>query len=242
MKYACIQAHRGEFPISLLCRVLEVSRSGFYAAQQRGPGQHERAEERLRLEIRSIHRASKRRYGSPRVHKELRAQGIRCGKKRVERLMREDGLRAKRRRRFRRTTDSAHAYPVAPNLLERRFAVEEIEEMDRVWVGDITYIPTREGWLYLAVVLDLKSRAVVGWAMKDTLETSLASDALTMALWRRRPGPGLLHHSDRGVQGRFKRSSQHLNRGSCDEYWEAAFGSGRTRRVRVIGAALGRAA
>jgi transposase InsO family protein len=98
---------------------------------------------------------------------------------------------------------------VAPNLLERRFAVEEIEEMDRVWVGDITYIPTREGWLYLAVVLDLKSRAVVGWAMKDTLETSLASDALTMALWRRRPGPGLLHHSDRGVQGRFKRSSQH---------------------------------
>lgn len=200
MKYACIEAHRDEFEVALMCRVLQVSRTGFYAAQQRGARQRERADQRLRLEIRSIHRASKRRYGSPRVYKELKAQGIRCARKRVERLMREDGLRAKPRRRFRATTDSAHAYPVAPNLLARRFAVEQIEGLDRVWVADLTYVPTREGWLYLAVVLDLASRRVVGWAMKDTLESSLATDALTMALWSRRPEWGLLHHSDRGVQ------------------------------------------
>ncbi len=200
MKYACIQAHRDEFPISLMCAVLGVSRSGFYAAQQRGPKQHEHADQRLRVEIRAIHRASKRRYGSPRVHEELKAQGIRCGRKRVARLMREDGLQAKRRKRFRTTTNSAHTYPVADNLLARRFAVEKIEGVDQVWIGDITYGPKREGWLYLAVVLDLASRLVVGWAMKNTLAASLATDALTMALWRRRPSAELLHHSDRGVQ------------------------------------------
>jgi len=180
VKYACIQAHRGEFEISLMCRVLGVSRTGFYAAQRRGARQRQQADQRLRVEIRSIHRASKRRYGSPRVHQELKAQGIRCSRKRVERLMREDGLRAKPRHRFRGTTNSAHAHPIAPNLLERRFAIREIEGLDRVWVGDITYVPTREGWLYLAVVLDLASRRVVGWAMKGTLETSLATDALTL--------------------------------------------------------------
>jgi putative transposase len=200
VKYACIQTHRSEFEISLMCRALRVSRTGFYAAQRRGGRQHEQADQRLRVEIRSIHRASKRRYGSPRVHQALTAQGIRCSRKRVERLMREDGLRAKPRRRFRGTTNSAHAHPIAPNRLERRFAIREIEGVDRVWVGDITYVPTRESWLYLAVVLDLASRRVVGWAMKDTLETSLATDALTLALWRRQPEPNLLHHSDRGVQ------------------------------------------
>jgi putative transposase len=183
-----------------MCRALRVSRTGFYAAQRRGGRQHEQSDQRLRLEIRSIHRASKRRYGSPRVHQELKAQGIRCSRKRLERLMREDGLRAKPRRRFRGTTNSAHAHPIAPNRLERRFVISEIEGVDRVWVGDITYVPTRESWLYLAVVLDLASRRVVGWAMKDTLEISLATDALTLALWRRQPKPNLLHHSDRGVQ------------------------------------------
>ena len=200
MKYAVIETHRGEFPVSLMCQVLGVSRGGFYAAQKRGPRQRERADRRLLVEIRSIHRTSKRRYGSPRVHEELRAQGIRCGRKRVERLMREDGLRAKKRRRHRGTTDSAHAHPVAPNRLERRFSVQDVEGIDQVWVSDITYVPTKEGWLYLAVVLDLKSRAVVGWAMKDTLEARLATDALTMALWRRNPSRELLCHSDRGVQ------------------------------------------
>ncbi len=156
MQYACIQAHRDAFPLSRMCAVLGVSRSGFYAARQRGPKQHEHADQRLRVEIRAIHRASKRRYGSPRVHEELKAQGIRCGRKRVARLMREDGLQAKRRKRFRTTTNSAHTYPVADNLLARRFAVEKIEGVDQGWIGDITYVPTREGWLYLAVVLVLQ--------------------------------------------------------------------------------------
>ena len=147
-----------------------------------------------------MHRKSRQTYGSPRVHEELKAEGIRCGRKRVARLMREEGLRAKKKRRYRRTTDSTHGHPIHPNHLKRNFSVAEVEDVDQVWVGDITYVPTREGWLYLAVVLDLKSRAVVGWAMKDTLETALASDALTMALGRRTPARGLLHHSDRGVQ------------------------------------------
>jgi transposase InsO family protein len=200
VKYAAIQAHRTEFPISLMCRVLGVSRSGFYAAQQYGPRERDRSDQKLLVEIRSIHRRSKRRYGSPRVHAELKAKGVHCGRKRVERLMREDGLRARKKRRFRATTDSTHAHPIAPNHLARHFEVEAVEDVNQVWVADLTYVPTREGWLYLAAVLDLKSRSVVGWAMKDTLEASLATDALTMALWRRRPGRGLMHHSDRGVQ------------------------------------------
>lgn len=200
MKYAVIQAHRGQFTVSLMCRALEVSRSGFYDWTKRGPGECTPEEQRLRLEIRSIHRRSRRSYGSPRVHQALCKRGIACSRKRVERLMREDGLRAKKRRRFQRTTDSNHSRPVAPNLLKRRFAVEEVAGVDRVWVSDITYLPTRQGWLYLAVVLDLASRRVVGWAMKDSLETALATDALMMALWHRKPACGLLHHSDRGGQ------------------------------------------
>jgi putative transposase len=200
VKYACIRAHQGEFPTSLMCRVLGVSRSGYYAAQQRGPSNQQASDAPLRVEIRAIHRASQARYGSPRVHAELQAQGVRCGRKRVERLMREEGLQAKKKRRFRGTTDSRHAHPIAPNHLARQFEVEGHAEIDRVWVSDITYVPTAQGWLYLSVVLDLKSRAVVGWAMKDSLDASLATDALTMALLRRSPPAGLLHHSDRGVQ------------------------------------------
>lgn len=200
MKYAAIQAHRGEFSVWLMCQALQVSRSGFYDWLRRDPSEQRAEEQRLRLEIRSIHRRSRRTYGSPRVHRALRKQGIACSRKRVERLMREDGIRARKRRRFRRTTDSTHSRPVAPNLLNRCFSVEEVDGVDRVWVSDITYLPTREGWLYLAVVLDLASRRVVGWAMRDTLEAELATDALTMALWSRKPVHGLLHHSDRGVQ------------------------------------------
>ena len=180
-----------------MCRVLEVSRSGFYAAQRRLQSERRRVDQRLRLRIRSIHQQSQRRYGSPRVHAELRANGERCARKRIERLMREDGLVARPRRRFRVTTDSAHAHRVASNLLGRAFGVQA---PDRVWVSDITYVPTRQGWLYLAVVLDLGTRAVVGWAMGATLQAQLAIDALSMALERRRPAPGLMHHSDRGVQ------------------------------------------
>ncbi len=200
MKYACIQAYRGRFPVALMCRVLGVSRSGFYAAQRRTMSQRTRTDQRLRLHIRAIHRRSRETYGSPRVHAELREQGVRCGRKRVERLMRVDGLRAKRRRRFRRTTMSNHRHPVAANVLDRRFAVAEIAAMNTVWASDITYVPTHEGWLYLAVVLDLASRSVVGWAMQPTLDQSLTLNALQMAVLRRQPKPGVLHHSDRGVQ------------------------------------------
>ncbi len=200
MKYAVIQANRDEFRVSLMCHALQVSRSGFYDWMKREPSERTTQEQRLRLEIRSLHRASRRSYGSPRVHRHLRKRGILCSRKRVERLMREDGLRAKKKRRFRRTTDSNHSRPVAPNLLKRRFSVQEVRGLNRVWVSDLTYLPTREGWLYLAVILDLASRRVVGWAMKDSLEASLATDALQMALWSRKPARGLLHHSDRGVQ------------------------------------------
>jgi putative transposase len=200
VRYACIQAHRGKFSVSLMCRALQVSRSGFYDWMKRGPGVHAAEEQRLRLEMRSIYRRSGRTYGSPRVHRALRRRGIICSKKRVERLMREDGLRAKKKRRTRSTTDSGHSRAVAPNRLSRRFSVKEIGGINRVWASDITYLPTREGWLYLAVVLDLASRRVVGWAMRNSLEAALATDALQMALWRRRPGRDLLHHSDRGVQ------------------------------------------
>lgn len=180
-----------------MCRVLEVSRSGFYAAQRRTESERRRVDQRLRLQIRLIHQQSKRRYGSPRVHAELRASGERSSRKRIERLMREDGLVARPRRRYRVTTESAHAHPIAANLLRRDFRVRA---PDRVWVSDLTYVPTRQGWLYLAVVLDLGTRSVAGWAMGSTLQAQLAIDALSMALQRRHPAPGLIHHSDRGVQ------------------------------------------
>src|SRR5829696_960687 len=199
-KYAVIAQHRDAYPVPLMCRALEVSASGFYAAQRRPASARAGADERLRVQVRAAHAESRRRYGAPRVHRELRAQGTRVAKKRVARLMREDGLVARRPRRFVRTTDSAHAQPVAPNHLARRFAVGEIGGPDRVWASDITYVPTREGWLYLAVVLDLASRRVVGWAMRHTLERGLTLDALQMALDQRRPGRGVLYHSDRGSQ------------------------------------------
>ncbi len=200
MKYACIMQHRQQFPVTLMCRMLGVSRSGFYAAQQRPISQRAYADQRLRLEIRVIHHRSRATYGSPRIHAELRAQGLHCSRKRVARLMRADGLRAKVRRRFRVTTNSNHAHAVAPNHLARRFAITEVVNLNAVWASDITYIPTREGWLYLAIILDLASRRVVGWSMQPTLAQSLTIDALRMALRQRCPGPGVMHHSDRGVQ------------------------------------------
>ncbi len=152
---------------------------------------------RLLMEIEQSHKASDRSYGSPRVHEDLQELGIRCGRKRVARLMRENGIRAKHTRRYKATTDSAHSEPVAPNLLDRQF---EVAEPDRVWTADITYIRTRAGWLYLAVILDLFSRRVVGWSMSNRIDGQLAVTALRRALRSRRPSPGLLHHSDRGRQ------------------------------------------
>ena len=201
MKYAAITAHQAYFKVSLMCRVLEVSRSGFYAARRRTASARAQRDEELRRQVRVIHQARRRTYGSPRVHAELQAQGERCGRKRIARLMRQEGLRVKGRRRWRpTTTDSKHPHRVAPNLLDRRFAPQQIEARNRVWAGDITYVPTRQGWLYLSVILDLASRRVVGWSMGRTLEAGLAINALVMALEARCPGAGLLHHSDRGVQ------------------------------------------
>lgn len=202
-KYAAIEAHRDQFPLALMCRTLGVERSGFYAAQARAagpPSARAATDEALLVDVRAAHTKSAERYGAPRVHAELQAQGRRVAKKRVARLMRADGLVARRPARRVRTTDSAHPHPVAPNHLARRFAVADIGGVDRVWASDITYIPTEQGWLYLAVVLDLGSRRVIGWGMRTTLEEALVLDALRMALAARRPPPGLLQHSDRGSQ------------------------------------------
>jgi len=207
VRYACVARHRGEFPLRLMCRVLEVSPSGYYVWRKRSPRVHALADELLMLNVRIAFKRSRRTYGAPRVHRDLRDEGIRVGKKRVARLMRQDGLRARQHRRHVRTTDSTHAHPIAPNLLERQFDVNGVvngvagpRELNRVWISDITYIPTREGFLYLAIVLDLASRRVVGWSMQDTLEAELALAALRMAIAQRGPAPGLLHHSDQGVQ------------------------------------------
>lgn len=200
MRYACIARHRGEFPVRLMCRVLAVSSAGFYAAQRRAPSARARRDHALRVRVRTVHTQSRRRYGAPRVHAELQAQGEPVAKKRVARLMREDGLVGRRPRRFVRTTIARQADPVAPNVLDRQFGVGPGTSSSPVWVSDITYVPTREGWLFLAIVLELASRRVVGWALRETLEEELALAALQMALADRRPCPGLVHHSDRGSQ------------------------------------------
>jgi transposase InsO family protein len=180
-----------------MCQFLNISRSSYYQWLKRGECPHAKKDQELKVKIRSIYEQSKKRYGSPRIYAELRAQGIRCGKKRVERLMREMGLQAKHKRQFRVTTNSKHNYPVAQNLLDRQF---QVPAPNQVWVADITYIRTFEGWLYLAAIMDLHSRKIVGWAMSDTLKTELAISALKMAIQQRRPTKGLMHHSDRGVQ------------------------------------------
>jgi transposase InsO family protein len=198
-KYAAIHAHRDRFAVRLMCAALDVSPSGYYASQRRAPSRRAERDARLRLVVRTVFRETKGRYGSPRIHDELTAAGERTSEKRVARLMREDGLVARRRRRFLATTDSDHAEPVAPNLLARDFAVGA-RACDTAWVSDLTYVPTREGFLYLAVVLDLASRRVIGWAMADTLETALPVAALRMAIRQRQPARELIHHSDRGSQ------------------------------------------
>ena len=197
MRFAFIAVEKAAFPVGLLCRTLGVSRAGFYAWQGRPTAARNGADERLGLEIAAIHAESRQRYGSPRIQAELGARGCRTSRKRVARLMRERGLAARRRRRFRVTTDSKHAFPVAPNVLAREF---EQPAPDVAWVTDITYIPTGDGWLYLAVILDLCSRFAVGWAMSENITRELTLDALNMALARRHPPRGLLHHSDRGSQ------------------------------------------
>jgi putative transposase len=182
-----------------MCRVLEVSRSGLYAWRRRPrPGTRALRDAEIRGRIHDIHAESRGTYGSPRVHAQLRKDDIRTGRARVERLMRQDGLRGKIKRRFRTTTDSEHGLPVAPNTLDRKF---EVDGPDQVWAGDITFIPMAcGGFLYLAVILDLFSRRVVGWALADHMRSELVESALDMALGSRVPAPNMLHHSDRGSQ------------------------------------------
>ena len=205
MRYRFVAAERASYPVRLLCRVIGVAASGFYAWLQRGPSQREQQDRSLAERIAAVFAASRGTYGSPRVHADLRAEGVRVSRKRVARL-REGGLVVAVRRRFPRTTDSNHGRPVAPNLLEQKFAADQ---PDTVWLADISYIPTGEGWLYLAAVKDMATREIVGWSMSDSLEAGSACEALRMAIQRRQPPAGLIHHTDRGVQLGFNRSSQH---------------------------------
>ena len=195
MRFAFISEEKVAFPVAILCRVLAVSPSGYYASQGRPASLHARRDQDLSERIASIHHGSRRRYGSPRVHADLKASGDRVGCKRVARLMRENKLVARCRRRFRTTTDSKHSFPIAPNVLERNFTALRPNQS---WVTDITFLWTQQGWLYLAVILDLFSRRVVGWATSRNVDRHLALAALAMALRQRRPGSGLVHHSDRG--------------------------------------------
>jgi putative transposase len=195
VKFAFIESKKVAFPIEPMCRVLGISSSGYYAWQKRPAAARTKADARLAVEIVAAHKRSRATYGSPRVHAELRARGVRVGRKRIERLMREHGIQARRKRRFRRTTDSNHPNPIASNVLARRFASTA---PNTVWVTDVTYLWTDEGWLYLAIMLDLFARRVVGWATSAANDTALALAALDAALTARRPSAGLVHHSDRG--------------------------------------------
>jgi putative transposase len=198
MSFRFIEDHRDSYPVRLMCAVLEVSPAGYYAWRNRPVSERAKSSTALLAAIRQAHQDSSGRYGSPRVHAILRRQGRGTSRGRVERLMRRYGIRAIMTppRRV-RTTDSRHDLPIAPNLIARDFTAKA---PNRVWLADITYIPTAEGWLYLAAVMDLFSRKIVGWAMRDHMQVELASSALTMAIQQQRPQAGLIHHSDRGVQ------------------------------------------
>jgi putative transposase len=198
MRFRLIEDHRDVWPVRVMCDALSVSPSGFYAWRSRPESPRKIANRELLVDIRRVHAQHRERYGAPRIHAELRAEGHAVSRKRVARVMRQHGIRARASRRFRVcTTDSKHSLPVAENLLDQNFVADR---PDQVWLADITYIPTSEGWLYLAVILDLFTRKVVGWAMRDHLRAELTIAALTMAIQRRRPTAGLIHHSDRGSQ------------------------------------------
>ncbi|MGH7330065.1 MAG: IS3 family transposase, partial [Polyangiaceae bacterium] len=197
VKFAFVDAESAYFPVRSLCGVVGVSPSGFYDWRARTLSAHDESDARLLVHIRAFFQASSARYGATKIHQDLLEAGFRTSRKRVARLMREAGLFSRRARRFKATTDSKHALPVAANVLDRKF---ETTEPNRAWVSDITYVWTREGWLYLAVILDLFSRRVVGFAMSARIDTALVLDALRMAVGRRHVLPGLVLHSDRGSQ------------------------------------------
>jgi transposase InsO family protein len=198
VRFAWIEEHRATWPVAVPCEVLDVSRSGFYAWRERPLSGQSQRRELLLEEIPAIHHERRKDvYGSPRIHQELTARGRRCNVKTMARIMKEQGIRARTAKRFKVTTDSRHDRPVAPNVLDRAF---EQTAPNQAWVSDITYVPTREGWLSLAAVEDLCTRKIVGWSMSERLTSRLVVDALEMAIRRQLPGEGLLSHSDRGSQ------------------------------------------
>jgi transposase InsO family protein len=198
VRYAFIEDHVQEYPVRLMCNILEVSPSGYYDWRDRAPSPRARRHAALSVQVQGAFHESRQTYGSPRITRELCASGVKACRNTVAKVMQEAGLMGRMPRRFvPKTTDSAHAHPIAPNTLDRQFAPGGDTA---AWISDITYIPTAQGWLYLAGVMDLASRRIVGWAMADHMRAELVLDALQMALLRKRPGEGLLHHSDRGVQ------------------------------------------
>jgi len=211
VKYAWIDGKRRDFGLDEMCAVLDVSESGYRSWKSGGRPQRKRLTDAQMLAlIQAIHVEFKGAYGSPRTVRELRLRGFPASKERVERLMQENGIKAKHKRRFKVTTDSKHNLPIAPNLLERNFAPAA---PNQAWASDITYLWTDEGWLYLAIVLDLFNREVVGWSLKPRMTADIVTDALTMAWFRRKPAAGLIHHSDRGSQ-----YASHVFQGKLKEY------------------------
>lgn len=197
MRFQFIKDHRDEFPVVRMQEMLGVSRSGYYAWRKRPVSAREMANRELYKKIEVVYNESHKTYGSPRIYHTLDKQDVACSEKRVARLMRLRGLRAKQTKRYKTTTKRNKSHPVAPNLLKRDFVAEQPNQK---WLTDITYIPTQEGWLYLAAVLDLYSRRIVGWAMSDRMTSDLTRDALKMAIRQRQPGADLIHHSDQGSQ------------------------------------------
>ena len=195
--FKLIDAERASYPVAMLCRILGASKSGYYAWRSRPPSKRSRQDALLIEKICEIHNRSRETYGYPRVHAELRSLGISCGRRRVARLMRAAGIRGSMKSRKRGITRRHPQAAPAPDLLRRDFVADQ---PNKVWLADITYIPTREGFLYLAFILDTHSRRIVGWSMNSHLRTELVVDALEMAVWKRKPVAGLVHHSDRGVQ------------------------------------------
>ena len=206
MKYAWIERHRDRYTVGQMCRQLNVSRTGYLQWRGRRPSARATANVALDARVAAIHAEARQGYGRPRIVQALQTQGVAVGHERVRQSLLRQSLRPVYRKSYRVTTDSAHAKPVATNVLARRFDGWAINQ---AWLADVTYIATDEGWLYLACVLDLGSRKIVGWSMSERMKAKLVCDALTMAYWRRKPAAGLVMHSDRGVQLGFKESSQH---------------------------------
>ena len=197
MRYAWIRQHQSDYPVQVMCRVLEVGASGYYDWRDRSPSARTQRHQQIAQAAARSYFESHRIYGYRKVHQDLQAEGVPCGEDTVRQVLRENGLYSRIRRKFVRTTDSNHSAPIADNILNRDFSAER---PNKKWVADITYIATAEGWLYLAAVMDLFSRRIVGWSMSEFIDAALATSALKMAVEQRGPDAGLLHHSDRGVQ------------------------------------------